>query len=270
MGGAAREHRLTARALAGVVCVGTALFALLATGCDDGERPVLTDQEGGTTAVLEPDRIPEDGELDYAARVIDDRIGVAGFPDATISVEDGTLVVRSKARIAEELLERIGGRGQLEFRPVSLTYPDGASDGRSCEELELVPAAETSDECYELGPSVLDGAGITEAAARYDDGASGWVVDITFSGSEFGDRVAEPYVNEQVAIVVDDAVVTAPVINPGVLGNSVQISGDFGEGEAEALAATLQVAELLPMSFHATDVEGAARSGDGRPTGTTS
>jgi hypothetical protein len=55
-------------------------------------------------------------------------------------------------------------------------------------------------------------------------------------------------------------VYSAPVINPGITGSDVQISGDFVEADARALAAMLQVVELLPVTFDRRDVEGTSTS----------
>jgi hypothetical protein len=76
---------------------------------------------------------------------------------------------------------------------------------------------------------------------------------VAFTGNEFVDKVARPMVGQRVAIVVDDVVLSAPTINEGITGREVQITGDFAEGEARGLAATLTVRTLLPVSFVAPE-----------------
>lgn len=55
-------------------------------------------------------------------------------------------------------------------------------------------------------------------------------------------------IGQQIAIVIDGEVVSAPIVNEPILGGSVQISGGFGEGEAQELAIILQSA-ALPVPF---------------------
>ncbi len=61
-------------------------------------------------------------------------------------------------------------------------------------------------------------------------------------------KVAGPYVNQRVAIELDGVVQSAPTINPGITGRSVQISGAFSKGEATDLARLLQYG-ALPVQF---------------------
>jgi preprotein translocase subunit SecD len=101
--------------------------------------------------------------------------------------------------------------------------------------------------CYFLQPTVLTGKDIGHADARFDPN-QGWVVDIQFKNNDFVTKVAEPYVNQQVAIELDGIVQSAPKINPGITGRNVRISGTFTEGEAKHLAQILRYG-ALPVQF---------------------
>ncbi len=105
----------------------------------------------------------------------------------------------------------------------------------------------TKAECYQVGPTVMTGRSIKTASARYDSG-QGWTVDVEFRDDEFVQKVATPYVNQRVAIVLDDRVQSAPTINPGITGRNVTISGSFSEGEAKDLAQQLKYG-ALPIQF---------------------
>ena len=85
------------------------------------------------------------------------------------------------------------------------------------------------------------------ASAQYDSG-QGWVVDVTFRGNDFVKDVAVPEVGKQVAIVLDGVVQSAPTIQPGITGKTVQITGNFSQGEAKALALVLKYG-ALPVQF---------------------
>jgi preprotein translocase subunit SecD len=102
--------------------------------------------------------------------------------------------------------------------------------------------------CFLLGPTVLTGRNISSADAQYDTNTSTYVTDITFKTDEFVEKVATPYVNQRVAIELDGVVQSAPTINPGITGRTVQISGNFSKGEAEDLARLLRYG-ALPVQF---------------------
>jgi preprotein translocase subunit SecD len=101
--------------------------------------------------------------------------------------------------------------------------------------------------CYFVGPALLTGKGVSTASAAYDS-TQGWIVNVTFKGNQFVTAVAGPYVNQQVAIVLDGVVQSAPKINPGITGNNVTISGTFTEGQAKDLALVLKYG-ALPVQF---------------------
>jgi len=125
--------------------------------------------------------------------------------------------------------------------------------GQSCEMLVKAstkrPASAAREEvlfdrtqkyCYVLGPALLTGDPVDQAAAQYDGNSSQWVVNVHFSSNEFVTRVAEPNLNRVVAIVLDDVVQTAPTINPGITGRDVQISGHYSRSDAIAVAASIR------------------------------
>lgn len=101
--------------------------------------------------------------------------------------------------------------------------------------------------CYMLGPAALTGKSVQSADTSYQSGV-GYTVDLTFKGDDFVEKVAVPYVNQQVAIVLDGVVYSAPTINPGITGREVQITGSFTGGEAQDLALVLRYGSL-PVQF---------------------
>jgi preprotein translocase subunit SecD len=109
------------------------------------------------------------------------------------------------------------------------------------------PKTHKHKQCYELGPSVLSGTSVTGASAIYD-ATKGWTVNVSYRGQSFVTAVATPYVNKQVAIVLDNIVLSAPTINPGITGSDVQITGSFTDKEAHDLALALKYGSL-PVRF---------------------
>ncbi|MFM7270556.1 MAG: protein translocase subunit SecD [Actinomycetes bacterium] len=99
---------------------------------------------------------------------------------------------------------------------------------------------------YQLGPTLLTGKAVSTASSAFEGG--GWGVNVKFTGQggqDFVNKVANPNVNKQVAIVLDGVVQSAPVINPGITaGNPVRISGSFTQQEAQDLAVVLRFGAL--------------------------
>jgi preprotein translocase subunit SecD len=141
------------------------------------------------------------------------------------------------------------------------TVPPVANDG-TCQDGKLVtpPEQNTADAqtvilvdrkheyCYLLGPTLMTGRGISGADAVIRDASRGWEVEVKFKNDDFVKKVAEPYVNQQVAISLDEVVQSAPTINPGITGTDVQITGNFSQKEAKDLALNLRYGSL-PVVF---------------------
>jgi len=102
--------------------------------------------------------------------------------------------------------------------------------------------------CYLLGPTLMTGRDIGSADAVINPTSATWQVNLTFKNDDFVNKVAKPYVNQDVAIELDNVVQSAPRINPGITGRDVQITGSFSESEARALALALRYGSL-PVQF---------------------
>jgi preprotein translocase subunit SecD len=107
--------------------------------------------------------------------------------------------------------------------------------------------------CYQVGEVLLTGERVRTAKYEFgsDDcpqAASAHCVSVQFRGDDFVEKVATPFVGQQVAIVLDNEVVSAPTINQGITGREVVITGDFSEGEAKDLALVLRYGSL-PVKF---------------------
>jgi len=102
--------------------------------------------------------------------------------------------------------------------------------------------------CYVLGPAVVTGKSVGSAGTSYDSTRSQWTTDVHFKNNDFVEKIAGPYLQKQVAIELDGVVQSAPVINAGITGRNVQITGDFTQGEAKDLALVLRYGSL-PVQF---------------------
>jgi hypothetical protein len=137
--------------------------------------------------------------------------------------------------------EAPSGPDDLVFRPVLAEVPPGTCDG--------APGWLEGDDgtWYQLGPATPVGT-VESATAEVDALNGGWVVSLAFAEGrpgidDFNDLAAECSAagpgcpTYQVAIVVGDEVVSAPMLGAPSFGpDEMQISGTFTRDEAEALA----------------------------------
>jgi SecD/SecF fusion protein len=83
----------------------------------------------------------------------------------------------------------------------------------------------------------VDGANLVDATPRPDQQTGGWAVDFALDGvgaRQFA-RTSTRHVGEPFAIVLDDKVISAPVIREPIIGGRGQISGGFdAEGPGSA------------------------------------
>jgi preprotein translocase subunit SecD len=115
---------------------------------------------------------------------------------------------------------------------------------------------------YILAPAEVLGRQVSKASAGIDQqGTSAWYVMLTFNGegtSAFGaltSRVTTlPSPQNQVAIVLDGLVVSAPVINEAIPSGNAQITGSFSQVEANDLANVLKYG-ALPLAFDRGEVQ---------------
>jgi preprotein translocase subunit SecD len=114
---------------------------------------------------------------------------------------------------------------------------------------------------YYLGPAGLTGRGTVDTAQAEFLPGQGWTVrmDLTGSGSEKWDALAEQQFQRQVAIVLDGLVQSAPTIQPdqpafSSFDGTAVISGRFTQGEAEDLAKLIRFG-ALPVTLKQVNVE---------------
>ena len=115
---------------------------------------------------------------------------------------------------------------------------------------------------YILAGAEVLGRQVSKATAAVDPTTGGnWSVSLTFDGEgtkAFGDQTARVVSltapQNQVAIVLDGLVVSAPRINEAIRGGSAQITGNFTQLEAQDLANVLKYGSL-PLAFDRGEVQ---------------
>ena len=115
---------------------------------------------------------------------------------------------------------------------------------------------------YILAPAEVLGQQVSKASSGLDQqGTSAWFVSLTFNGDgtrAFGaltSRVTSlPSPQNQVAIVLDGLVVSAPVINEAIPSGNAQITGSFTQTEAADLSNVLKYG-ALPLAFDRGEIQ---------------
>lgn len=195
------------------------------------------------------------------------RADLLGLKKAHVAVFGGGITATAPGK-AEKKLTALGEQARLEFRPVR---GESAASADRCP-ATTAPAAEPLTACstsptntpahrYDLGPAEVRGTDVSAARARFDEQtATGWLVDITFTSrgaKRFADLTTElarqqPPTNE-VAIVLDGSVLSAPAVQTTIPNGKVQISGSFTRSSARELAALLS-AGALPVAMKVSSV----------------
>ena len=109
---------------------------------------------------------------------------------------------------------------------------------------------------YILGGTAIEGTSVTDAQAGLpQSGVGTWQVNLSFDDTgtrEFGEITTQASQSQppqnQVAIVLDGVVVSAPVPNGPITGGQAEITGSFTQQQAQDLANVLRYG-ALPLAF---------------------
>lgn len=126
----------------------------------------------------------------------------------------------------------------------------------------LITCDETGAYKYLLTPAALTGSDVQSAQASLpSQGAGSWQVDLTMTtngAKTFADVTKYLYEQKepmnQLAIVLDGLVKSAPKINEPILGGNAQITGTFTAEEAKNLSEILKYG-ALPVSLNVDEVQ---------------
>ena len=94
--------------------------------------------------------------------------------------------------------------------------------------------------------ALLTGAYLTDARVQIDSQYNNPYVSLEFDkkGARIFERITEENVNKRLAIVLDDKVASAPVIQEKIAGGQARITGNFSMDEARDLAIVLRAGAL--------------------------
>ncbi len=188
--------------------------------------------------------------VDQSIQIIERRVNELGTVEPLIQREgtDRILVQVPGLQDPTRLKQLLGKTAKLDFRMVDTgTSPEQAVQGRVPPEDDLLYSASQPKTPYLVEKRVLvSGGDLTDAQPGFDQRTSEPIVSFRFntSGARKFAQVTQENVGKPFAIVLDNEVISAPVIREPILGGSGQISGSFTVQSANDLAILLRAGAL--------------------------
>jgi len=188
--------------------------------------------------------------IEQSIQIVERRVNQLGTVEPIIQRQgtDRILVQVPGLQDPTELKRILGKTAKMEFRMVDSTVPpDQATQGRIPPDSELLMSAQTPKVPYVIKKQVLvSGGDLTDAQPGFDQRTNEPIVSFRFNtaGSRKFAQATSENVGQPFAIVLDNEVISAPVIREPITGGSGQISGSFTVQQANELALLLRAGAL--------------------------
>ena len=237
------------------------LTALLDDEFRDLRETSRTKADGTLTIVMDiPDRDRDQIKklaVDQALETIRNRIDQFGVaePDIRRQGENRILIQLPGIKDTQRAKDLIGKTALLEFKLVDDTHSlDAALKGNVPPGREILYKVEENPETKRSTKTpfllkkrtLLTGAYLTDAKVQIDSRFNEPYVSINFDkkGARIFERITGDNVNSRLAIVLDNNVYSAPVIQEKIAGGQARITGRFTTEEARDLAIVLRAGAL--------------------------
>ena len=219
-----------------------------------GQRSLeVADAGGGLIRLSVPaaaitDRIRQ--SVEQSIQIVERRVNELGTVEPLIQRQglDRILVQVPGLQDPTRLKELIGKTAKLDFRMVDQTVPaEQALQGRPPPDSDVLMSSTTPKTPYVIKKQVLvSGGDLTDAQPGFDQRTGEPIVSFRFntSGSRKFAQATTENVGQPFAIVLDNEVISAPVIREPITGGSGQISGSFTVQAANDLAILLRAGAL--------------------------
>jgi preprotein translocase subunit SecD len=218
----------------------------------NGQRSLeVADTGGGTIRLTVPqaaitDRIRQ--TIEQSIQIVERRVNQLGTVEPVIQRQgtDRILVQVPGLQDPTRLKELLGRTAKMEFRMVDESVsPDAAAQGRIPPEDELL--SEVNGQKIVIKKQVLvSGGDLSDAQTGFDQRSGEPVVNFKFNSAgarKFAQATTEN-VGQRFAIVLDNQVISAPVIREPIIGGQGQISGSFTVQSANDLSILLRAGAL--------------------------
>jgi preprotein translocase subunit SecD len=177
--------------------------------------------------------------LNGLSEVVSRRINLFGVSEPNVQLasfegRDRLIVELPGISDPEEAKNLIGRTARLTFaRLQSPNSPDGGQ------------------ETEELAATELTGADIADSQVVFSsvDGSPGVGIEFTPEGSQKFEKLTEENIGKALPIILDEQIISAPVVQEKISGGNAQISGNFSVEEARELSIQIN-AGSLPLEIN--------------------
>ena len=217
-------------------------------------------ESGVSTIILEISDAEADNTrrlaVDQALETIRNRIDQFGVaePDIRRQGENRILIQLPGIKDPDRAKDLIGRTALLEFKLVDDTHDvDAAVKGNVPAGREVLYQVKADAQTGNVAKvpfllrkrTLLTGANLTDARVDFDQFNIPFVsINFDNKGARDFERITGDNVNKRLAIVLDNTVASAPVIQEKIAGGQARITGDFTLDEAKDLAIVLRAGAL--------------------------
>jgi preprotein translocase subunit SecD len=242
-----REGTDTQQAMSKLQELSRPLSGILATA---GQRSLEITEAGGLVRLTPTDpaileRIRQ--AVEQSIQIIERRVNELGTVEPLIQRQgiDRILVQVPGLGDPQRVIDLVGKTAKLDFRMVDDSLPPDQAQGNVPPDSELLKSKEGGNIVVKRAVSV-SGADLTDAQPGFDQRTSEPIVSFRFnsSGARKFAQISTENVGKRFAIVLDNEVISAPVIREPILGGSGQISGSFTVESANDLSILLRAGAL--------------------------
>ncbi|MET4384703.1 preprotein translocase subunit SecD [Bradyrhizobium sp. F1.4.3] len=188
--------------------------------------------------------------IEQSIQIVERRVNELGTVEPVIQRQgtDRILVQVPGLQDPTHLKELLGKTAKMEFRMVDTSVPpDQAQRGGLPPESELLMSTSSPKVPYVVKKQVLvSGGELTDAQTGFDQRTNEPIVSFRFNstGARKFAQATQENVGLPFAIVLDNEVISAPVIREPITGGQGQISGNFTVQSANDLAVLLRAGAL--------------------------
>jgi preprotein translocase subunit SecD len=220
----------------------------------NGQRSLdVSDAGGGLIRLTIPpaaitDRVRQ--AVEQSITIVEKRVNELGTVEPLIQRQGNDRILVQVPGLGDptRLITILGQTAKMDFRMVDSTVPpDQALQGKVPPDSEVLPSAENPNTPYVIKKQVLvSGGDLTDAQPGFDQRNGQPIVSFKFnsSGSRKFAQATTENVKQPFAIVLDNKVISAPVIQEPITGGQGQISGNFTVQQANDLAILLRAGAL--------------------------
>jgi len=203
--------------------------------------------------------------VDQSIEIVRKRIDEFGTNEPSIQSQgEGRILVQLPGiQNPEEVKVLLGKTAKMTFHLVdSSTDVESARRGKLKSSSRIIRGS-AGEQYVIVKKAAVDGGTLTDAGVSFQDGAAAVSFKFNNLGAKKFGEVTKNNVGEQLAIVLDDEVISAPTIQSAITGGSGVITGNYTSESAQELALLLRSGALpAPLKIMEERTVGAGLGAD--------